>query len=80
MPVCINLYALLVQQMYAAPEARVGRTPAVRVIYWFRLGIASDGIVLVPPGNAGPGNNTRRCPQHKSSCQEKGGVRRSVGS
>jgi len=38
----INFYALLVQQMYAAPEARVGRTPAFRVIVRFCHGIATD--------------------------------------
>lgn len=72
-----DLDAFLVEQVDATPEARVGRTPAVRVIDRFRPGIASDGIVLVPLWYATPCHSMGRCREDKNGCQDKGRARRS---
>ena len=72
----LDLDAFLVEQVDAAPEASVGRTPAVRVIDRFRSGIASDGIVLVSLWNAIPCHSMGRRGENKGGCQYKRWVRR----
>lgn len=71
-----DLDAFLVQQVDATPEARVGRTPAIRVIDSFSSWIASYGIVFVPFWYATPRRCMGRRREDEGSCQYKRWVRR----
>ena len=72
-----DLDAFLVEQVDATAEARVRRTPAVRVIDRFRPGIASNGIVLVPLWYATPRHSIGKCHKDKNGYQDKRRERRS---
>ena len=74
--IVLDLDAFLVEQVDATSEARVGRTPAIRVIDSFSSWIASYGIVFVPFWYATPRRCMGRRREDEGSCQYKRWVRR----